>query len=286
MSRHAVAFLLLAAAGHLLRAESSDYPLAINLPTSERMQFWDIGLVFTHRFVTPAKGHGKDVYGVDGYAYPALGAAFGIKWIKGLNLIAYRTADNKTVTFGLQQQVLDLDWLRLAVRAERFDETVEQQTTSLGRVGIFGGTVQVPAEFFLGERVIVSVVPTYITRTSTQGLTLKDADGQPVQIPDSGLFNVGVGVRVDFTAAFSFMGEYYPRPTRLAKATHPESAGGTRYESGFTVGFSYKTLKHRFTLAGGNVVGTTAHQVLGGDHIGGPRPPAQWSLGFNVARVF
>lgn len=286
MLRRTAALALLLAAGTGLRAESSDYPLAINLPTSERMQHWDIGMIFTHRFVTPVKGHGKDVYGVDGYAYPALGLSFGIGWVKGLNLLIYRTADNKTFTAGLQQQVLDVDWLRLAVRADYFDEVVEQELTSLGRVGIRGGTVQLPAEFFLGDRVIVSVVPTYISNTATKGLPLQDAQGQPLAPHDSGVFNVGIGLRIDFTAALCFMGEFYPRPSHLAKAVHPETAGGTHYENGFELGFSYKTLKHRFTVNGGNVIGTTAQQVLGGDHAGGPRPPAQWSLGFNIARVF
>lgn len=37
---------------------------------------------------------------------------------------------------------------------------------------------------------------------------------------------------------------------------------------------------------GTNSTGTTAHQVLGGDYGGGPKPKGDWSIGFNVARVF
>lgn len=85
----------LAGAGGALIAQSSEYPLAINLPTSDRMQYWDIGLAFTHRFVTPVKDHGKDAYGVDGFAYAGFGVDFGFKPIKGLNVLLYRTAETR-----------------------------------------------------------------------------------------------------------------------------------------------------------------------------------------------
>ena len=121
-------------AGGALQAESSDYPLVINLPSAERMQYWDLGVVFTHRFIQPLKDHGKDVYGLDGYAYAGVGFTFGIKPIKGLNVFIYRTADNKTFNVGLQQQVLNGDRVRMAVRAERFDEVVKETVTPLGKV--------------------------------------------------------------------------------------------------------------------------------------------------------
>jgi hypothetical protein len=248
----------------LLQAQSSDYPLALNLPTSEQMQFWDIGVGFTHRFVTPAKDHGKDAYGLDGLAYPGLGLDFGFKPIKGLNVLLYRTADNKTFTFALQQQLVDRDLVRMSLRAERFDEVIPAQQTPFGDVGIIGGAFQLPTEFFLGDSFIFSVVPTYLSRTTTQR--------DPV-------FNVGVGLRISFTEKFGFMGEFYPTPSKV-------KTPGTDYKSGYAVGFTYKTFKHRFSLFTSNTTGTTANQVLSGDYGGGPRPSDQWSFGFNVTRVF
>jgi len=248
-------------AGACLRAESSDYPLAINLPTGERMQFWDIGAVFTHRFVTPVQGHSKDLYGLDGYAYPAFGFAFGIKPVKGLNALVYRSADNKTLVFALQERVYNGDRVRLTLRGERFDETVQKTVSALGTVGISGGVVQVPAEWFVTDDIIVTLVPTWISRTTTQ---------------DKAVFNVGAGLHLPLTGKMSFVGEYYPRPGKVDKS----------FSSGFAAGLAYQTLKHRFTLVGTNVVGTTANQVLSGDYGGGPRSSGKWSLGFNLVRVF
>ena len=261
MSRIPCLLLCVTAASGLLRGESSEYPLAINLPTVDMMQFRDMGIAFTHRFDTPAAGHGKDLYGLDGYAYPAFGFDFGIKPVKGLNAILYRTADNKTLVLALQQRVLDLQSMRMAVRAERFDEVVPRTQTPLGTVGISGGTVQVPAEFFIGDLTTFTLVPTYISRTTTQ---------------DKGVFTAGAGVRVDVTGKLGLLAEYYPRPGKIGKDFKP----------GYAFGATYRTLKHRFTLLGTNALGTTANQVLSGDFGGGPRSTGQWALGFNLTRTF
>ncbi len=251
-------------AGTLLSAQSSDYPLAINLPTAERMQFWDFGVAFTHRFVLPVKDHSKDAYGLDGQAYTGVGLDFGFKPIEGLNVLLYRTSDNKTFTMGLQQQLVDREAVRMSLRVERFDEVITHFETPVAAVGIVGTAVQLPADFFIGDKVVFSLVPTYLSRTTTQ---------------PKGVFNVGVGARVLFTERFSFVGEYYPTPSKV------KSNLGT-YHSGFSAGFSYKTFKHRFSLFSTNAEGTTANQVMAGDYRGGPRTSDQWSFGFNVARVF
>jgi len=275
-------------AGGALQAESSEYPLVINLPSAERMQYWDIGVVFTHRFIQPVKDHGKDVYGLDGFTYAGLGFTFGIKPVPGLNAFIYRTADNKTFTFGLQEQVLNGDRVRLAVRAERFDEVVKQAVTPLGNVGISGITLQVPTEIFITDDIIFSLVPSYVSKTTTADTVLIAAPGESVSSTPNkaGVFNVGVGLRIGFTEKFSFVGEYYPRPSKLAKAAPGGITDGTTYQNGFAAGFSYKTFKHRFTVVGSNASGTTANQVMSGDYGGGPRPTSNWSIGFNVARVF
>lgn len=275
-------------AGGALHADSSEYPLVINLPSAERMQYWDIGVVFTHRFIQPVKDHGKDVYGLDGYTYAGLGFAFGIKPIPGLNAFIYRTADNKTFTFGLQEQVLNGERVRMAVRAERYDEVVKEAVTSLGKVGINGVTVQVPTEIFITDDIIFSVVPTYLSRNTTGDTLLFPAPGEPAPTTPNkpGVFNVGLGLRISFTEKCSFVSEYYPRPSKLAKAAPGGITDGTTYQNGFAAGISYKTFKHRFTVVGTNASGTTGNQIMSGDYGGGPRPTAQWALGFNVVRVF
>ena len=275
-------------AGGALHAESSEYPLAINLPTAERMQYWDIGLAFTHRFIQPVKDHGKDVYGLDGYSYAGLGFTFGIKPIPGLNAFIYRTVDNKTFSFGFQEQVLNGERVRMAVRAERFDEVVKETVTPLGKVGISGLAFQVPTEIFITDDIILSLVPSYITKTTTTDTILAVPPGTtPNTKPNTGgVFNVGLGFRANLTEKFSFVSEYYPRPSKFSKAAPGGITDGTTYQNGFAAGVSYRTFKHRFSLFGTNASGTTANQVMSGDYGGGPRPSSQWSIGFNVTRIF
>jgi hypothetical protein len=238
-----------------------EYPLALNLPTADSLKAWDVALVFTHRFVAPVKDHGKDVYGLDGMAYPGLGLTVGFKPIKGLNLQAYRTSDNKTFTLALQQQILNTPHFRLAARLERFDEVIQKRVTPLGTIGITGTAFQLPTEFFITPTFVVSLVPTYLSRTTSQ---------------EKGVFTAGAGIRFSFLETWSVLGEYYPRPSKI----------DSTYNSAFAAGVSYKTYKHAFTLLGTNAPGTTAHQALSGDYGGGPRESKQWSLGFNMTRIF
>jgi hypothetical protein len=305
VSKTAPLLALAVVAGGALHAESSEYPLALNLPTVDKMVYWDIGAVFTHRFNQPVKDNGKNVYGLDGYTYAGLGFTFGIKPIKGLNVIVYRTADNKTFTLGFQQQILDHERIRMAFRAERFDEVVDKNlfppdgVTPTGKVGISGEAFQLPTEIYITDDIIFTLDPAFITRTTTSNTvlhTLNDTN-PPTATPGTkentgGVFNIGAGLRVNFTEKFGAIVEYYPRPSKFAKAAKV-IPGGTAtgdliesYKNGFAFGVTYKTFKHRFSLMGTNVNGTTANQVLSGDYYGGPRASSQWSIGFNVTRVF
>ena len=53
-----------------LLAQGSEVPLAFNLPTADRLQGWDLGVAFTHRFDTPVKEGGRDAGGL--YAMTSL----------------------------------------------------------------------------------------------------------------------------------------------------------------------------------------------------------------------
>jgi hypothetical protein len=244
-----------------LRAQDSELPLGLNLPTADHLQGWHPAIRFTHRFTESARGNSKDFYGLDGGNFAGLGLDIGIAAVPGLNAQIYRTADDKTVILALQEQLLDRPHFRLAARVERFDETLQRTTYAFGTVGITGATVQLPAELVAGSFTF-SLVPTWLSRTTTR---------------DRSLFTAGAGLRWRFTESQSALAEYYPRPSRLDSAT---------YEPGYAVGYRFQTKGHRFTLLATNVQGTTAHQVLGGDYAGGPRPPGRWALGFNLVRIF
>lgn len=244
-----------------LRGQASEVPLGINLPTADHLQDWQPAIRFTHRFSEAAKGHSKDLYGLDGGNFAGLGLDLGIAAVPGLNAQVYRTSDGKTLILAVQEQLLDGPHVRLAVRGERFDEAIQRATYAYGTVGLTGATFQLPAEFRAGA-VTFSLVPTWLSRT-----TLRD---QP-------LFTAGAGLRWRILEGQSLLAEYYPRPVRLDAAA---------YEQGFALGYRFQTKGHRFTLLATNVQGTTAHQVLSGDYAGGPRPAGQWALGFNLVRIF
>ncbi len=258
-----------------LAAQGSEVPLAFNLPTAGHLEGWDVGVAFTHRFVQAVKGSGKDAYGLDGYAYAGLGLTFGVAPIKGLNVFITRTADNKTFTLGFQQRLIRTYSLGWALRVERFDEVVRRQDFPRGEVGLVGGTLSLPLDLNWGP-VTATFVPAYVTTTATRHF---DFDSDPWGRRPSargGRFNAGVALRAELSTEFLLVGEYVAKPSGLPEA----------YHAGYSLGLTYRTRGHRFTLAGTTQTGTTPNQIFSGDHDGGPRPGSQWALGFNVVRQF
>ncbi|HTL99315.1 MAG TPA: DUF5777 family beta-barrel protein [Holophagaceae bacterium] len=237
----------------LAAQEASDAPLALNLPTADHLADWDIGLRFTHRFQEQAKSGSKDLYGLDNGAFTGFGFDFGIKAVPGLNAEIYRTSDQKTLTLALQEQVAATDHWRVALRAERYDETVKG--------GLVGGAFQVPVDWQPTEAFTVTLVPTFLSKTATA----------------RNVATAGLGFHWAFTEHQGVLAEFYPRPSKVANA----------YEQGWALGYQYRTAGHRFSLLASNELGTTAHQVLGGDYeTFGPRRSGDWVLGFNLVRLF
>lgn len=245
-----------------LAAQESELPLGINLPTTAFLQDWHIGVRFTHRFQEPVRAGSKDMYGLDNGNAPGFGVDVGIKAIPGLNAQVYRTSDDKTIVLAIQQRILGGPAGGLSLRVERFDETIKRAQVSYGTVGIAGLALQLPAELHLGASFTVLLVPTYLSRTTSE---------------DRPAFNAGAGVRWQIAERHALLAEYYPRPSRLDSG---------RYNPGAALGYRFQTRGHRFTLLASNAAGTTAHQVLGGDYGGGPRSFNQWALGFNLVRLF
>lgn len=239
-------------------AQEADLPLALNLPTTDSLEAWQPAIRFTHRFLESARNHAKDWYGWDGGNYAGVGLDLGLG--RGLNGQVYRTSDGKTVVIALQQRLLKSADFGIAVRVERFDETVQRASYSYGTVGISGAALQLPVEFTRGG-FTVAVVPTWLSRSSTR---------------EGGFATAAVGLRWTFVEQHALLAEYYPRPSRL---------DGAKYEQGWSLGYRFATRNHRFTILGTTSNGSTAHQVLGGDYGGGPRRSGEWTFGFNLARL-
>jgi len=191
----------------------------------------------------------------------------------GTNFQVYRTPDNKTVTLALHQVLVSQRDYRVAIRIERYDETIKDQPfTPNSREGIVGTSVQLPLSWS-GSGLTLLLVPTYLSSTSTQR---------------NGVTTAGLGIRWDMADRHSLIGEYYPTPSKVKDLKVFVDSTTTRdVEAGWAVGYVFRTKGHRFTLLGTNVRGTTANQVLAGDYAGtGPRRGGEWTLGFNLVRIF
>lgn len=266
-------FLLLpACAAGLAAQEASDLPLGVNLPTAQVLEKGDLGVRFTHRFAERARSNGTNAYGLDGYAFAGVGLDFSFKGLKGWNLQAYRTADQRTFTVAVQKQVFAGESLRVAARLERYDEVVRDNPSTLGlREGKVGTTLLVPLEALAGAFTF-ALVPAYLNRSATQ--------------PDP-VLTAAAALRWDLGDHHRLHGEYYPRPGRLSDTRVASGSASRALEPGWALGYTYRTRGHRFTAVATNVMGTTAHQVLSGDANGvGPARSGDWVLGFNVVRIF
>ena len=102
----------------------------------------------------------------------------------------------------------------------------------------------------------------WLSRTSTQ---------------DRGIVTAGGGSTWAFLPGHSVLGEIYPRPRRL---------DASRYEPGCAVGYRYATRGPPLPAAGHDGFRHHDPSGAGGDYAGGPRPAGDWTLGFNLVRIF
>ncbi len=246
-------------------------PLGLNLPTTSYIEdSW--GVIFTHRFAESTSGNGKNLFGLDGYAYSGFGFWGSVPSIPELNYGIYRTSDQKTMVYSIQGVLYSEKALRSSARIEYFTEGVKDNTsTQTIDEGISGSVYQIPTEFFSGVWTF-GIVPTYITKTSTS----------------NSIFNISMSLKYQLSNLHSFIVEYYPISSSVKKYSVPLSSSMSRsLRPGFAFGYRFETFGHRFTLIGTNVQGTTAHQVVPGDYQGvGAKANSDWGLAFNIVRIF
>ncbi len=266
--------LALAFASTLAPAQQREVPLWLNLTSTEGLMGGGFAYRFTHRFQEQARSNSKDAFGLDGYSYSGLGIDLALPSTPGTTFQIYRTPDHKTVTLALHQVLVSRPDYRVAIRVERYDETIRDLPfTPNSREGIVGTAIQLPMSWS-GGGITLLAVPTYLSSTSTQR---------------KGVTNVGFGIRWDMAERHSLIGEYYPRPSKIKDIKIYIDPTTTRdIQNGWAIGYVFKTKGHRFTLLATNAQGTTANQVLGGDYgtVPGPNLSGQWGLGFNLVRIF
>lgn len=273
MRRPLLLGLALFFASTVVSAQQSEVPLWLNLTTAQGLMGASFSYRFTHRFQDQARNNSKNAFGLDGYSFSGLGMDIAVPSTPGTNFQIYRTPDNKTLTLAFHQVLVSRPDFRAAIRIERYDETIKDQVfTPNSREGIVGTAVQLPLSWSGGGLTILAV-PTYLSSTSTQRKSVITA---------------GLGLRWDMAERHSLIGEYYPRPSKLKDLKVFVDSTTTRdFENGWAVGYVFRTKGHRFTILATNVRGTTANQVLGGDYAGiGPNPSGEWTLGFNLVRIF
>ncbi len=273
MRRSPILGLALAATSAVAYAQQSEIPLWLNLPTAQGLMGSGFGYRFTHRFQDQARNNSKDAFGLDGYSYSGLGMDIAVPSTPGTNFQIYRTPDNKTLTLAFHQVLVSQPDYRMAIRVERYDETIKDQAfTPKSREGIVGTSVQLPLSWS-GSGLTLLVVPTYLSSTSTER---------------KGATTAGFGLRWDMAERHSLIGEYYPTPSKVKDLqVYVDSTTTRAVVAGWAVGYVFRTKGHRFTLLATNARGTTVNQVLGGDYAGaGPNRSGEWSLGFNLVRIF
>ncbi len=244
-------------------AQVSEVPLALNLPTATLLDKGDVGIRFTHRFTEATRGNGKDVYGLDGFAYAALGFDISLPDFYKMNFQAYRSADKKTFVLAMMENVWNGEEVQAALRVERFDEVVKG--------GILGSAVQLPIDWRLGQSFVISAVPTWLSRSN---------------LKHESMTTVAFGARWEMTPRQSLKAEIYPRPSKLRDVTVGSDTDPHKLEQGWAIGYTFRTPGHRFTILGTNVPGTTTHQVVAGDYGGQGPMRGQWALGLNIVRMF
>lgn len=246
-------------------------PLGLNLPTTNYLA-QGLAIRFTHRFVDPFSSGSRNLYGLDGLAYSGFGLDGPMPGLPELNYQIYRSSDQKVLTLAMQGILLQKGNYRSSFRLERFDEMIDDVSSTSGvREGLVGLTLQVPTEFYFNAWTL-NLVPTWISQSSTT----------------RSIFNIGLGLRYTQSPKHSFLMEFYPVPSRTSNLRISSGSSATRSpRAAYAIGYEFQTFGHRFTIVGSNSSGTTAHQVLTGDYRGiGAQSLNDWGLGFNIIRIF
>lgn len=258
--------LALAAAGGVAALPAQDAPAPtrpiegyriINLPSAEVFAAGTLSMLFTHRFSEPlANSDWHSLWGFDSGAEIGIGIAY--VPIPNLEISFDRSSNQDDYEFAARYRFLarsEKNPLSLALRAGGDTRTEVGSDT---KPSFFGQAI---IAFAIGSRVRITVVPTYLSRTS----------GHRFIPPEEDVINVPVAVAVGITRSINVQAEITPRRGRYGSP-------GT----GWIAAIEKSVLRHRFAFTVGNVRNTTVDQYTAPDFFG--REPKDYFIGFNLAR--
>lgn len=230
----------------------------INLPSAEVPAAGTLGLLFTHRFAQPL--HESDWHSLFSFDSGAdIGIGLSYVLIRGLEISLDRSSIQDDWEFAAKYRFLarsERNPLSLALRAGG------NARTAVGADRETGYFAQAIAAVSIGSRVRITLVPTYLSRTS----------GQRFVPPEEDVFNVPVAVAVGVTRSLNFQAELIPRRGRH---------GSPR--TGWIAAVEKTVLRHRFAFTVGNVRTTTVDQYAAPDFFDAPERE-DYFIGFNLVR--
>jgi len=261
-----LACLALAAAGGAGTLPAQEAPAAgrtiegpriINLPSADLPAKGTLGLLFTHRFAQPLEeSDWHSLFSFDS------GADIGIG-------LAYVPVENLEVS--LDRSSIQDDWefaakYRFLARSEKNPFTLALRVGGNARTEVradrqTGFFAQAIAAISIGPRVRITLLPTYLSRTS----------GQRFIPPEEDVYNLPLAVAFGITRGVNVQAELVPRRGR-------HGSRGT----GWIAAIEKTVLRHRFAFTVGNVRTTTVDQYTAPDFFG--YSPEDYFIGFNLVR--
>jgi hypothetical protein len=237
---------------------SPEGPRIINLSSADVPTAGTLGMLFTHRFAQPLEqSDWHSLLSFDSGADIGIGIFY--VPVRGLEISVDRSSNQDDWEIAAKYRLLERSNrfpLSFALRAGtdiRTEIRVNRENSYFAQ-GI--------ASLAIGQRVRVSVLPTYLSQTA----------GTPfLSEPHEDVFNVLGALSVAVTRSVNVQGEITPRRGRF----------GSR-GTGWIAAIEKTVLRHRFSFTIGNVRTTTVDQYTAPEFIG--FLPEDYFIGFNLAR--
>lgn len=229
----------------------------VNLPSAEVPRAGTLSILFTHRFSQPLEDSDfHSLYSFDSGADIGIGLAYAP--IENLDVSLYRSSHLDDYELDVKYHALTAGPLSLAVRvggdwrSERFQDD---------RNGVFAQAI---AAVSIGDRVRITAVPTYVSKTTGERFIRPKPFYKNV-------WNVPAALSVKVTRSMNVQGEIVPRNGRA------DSPG-----VGWIASIEKTVPRHRFAFTVGNLRATTVDQYVASDFLA--LSPHRYFIGFNLVR--